>query len=203
MKKLKSGIILSLVVLIGILSFMIKGNLSMKKKEKKKEDVKYVTNLPDDSQIVSKEASKILRPYTDQNVKIVDNFYNYQGTEKEQEDSIISYDTTYMQNNGIIYGGVDNPFDVINIYDGLVTSVKNDKLLGNIVTVKHNERVTSIYMGLSSVDVHENDTINAGMIIGKSGESNFNKFNHLMFEMTVDGAFVNPENYYEKDINEI
>ena len=74
----------------------------------------------------------IIRPYTDSDVKIVKNYYNYQGTEDEQKESIIYYEDTYMPSSGVSYGK-DEEFDVVAILDGKVTKVSNDDTVGNIM----------------------------------------------------------------------
>ena len=109
-----------------------------------------------------------------------------------------------MQNSGIAYGGKDN-FDVIAILDGEVVEVKNDKLLGNIVQIKHNEKIISVYQSLSETNVKKGDTIKQGQVIGKSGTSNISKDlgSHLLFELIINGTTVNPEDYYDKLVNEI
>ena len=179
---------------------------TLKSKENNTDDLQYVSRLFGSDDIKAVNASTIImRPYTDDKVKIVQNFYNYKGTEKDQENSIINYEQTYIQNNGVAYGGIDQNFDVISVLDGTVTSVKEDKLLGNIVEIKASDKVTLIYQSLTDVTVKANDSIKQGDIIGKSGPSNMNKDlgNHMVFELKIDGVYVNPEDYYDKDINNL
>jgi len=170
------------------------------------DDIRYVSRLfgSDDIPVVGSE-SVILRPYIDDTVKVVQSFYNYKGTEEEQEKSIINYEQTYMQNNGVAYGGPKDAFDVVSSLDGTVTSVKEDKLLGTIVEIQSSDKVVAIYQTLSDVSVKQNDSIKQGDIIGKSGKSNMNKDldNHFVFELKINGGYVNPEEYYDKNINEL
>lgn len=170
------------------------------------DDMQYVSRLfgSDDMPVVGTE-SVIMRPYIDDKVKIVQSFYNYKGTEEEQEKSIINYEQTYMQNNGVAYGGPTEVFDVVSVLDGTVTSVKEDKLLGNIVEIQSSDKVVTIYQTLTDVAVKKDDAVKQGDIIGKSGKSNMNKDlgNHFVFELKVNGEYVNPENYYDKNINDL
>ncbi len=173
---------------------------------KENDDLQYVSRLfgSDEVPVVS-NAAVIIRPYTDDTVKIVQNFYNYKGSEKDQENSIISYEQTYMQNNGVAYGGVEKGFEVVCALSGTVTNVSEDKILGNVVEIKASDKVTIIYQSLESVNVKVNDQISQGDIIGKSGKSNINKNLgiHVVFEIKVNGTYVNPEEYYDKNINEL
>lgn len=192
------------VLLLGLVYYVNYSNANLKNKED--DDYEYVTRLfGDDAKPVVNTEETILRPYTDSNVKIVQNFYDYKANEKEQENSIINYDQTYIQNSGVAYGGIDSSFEVISALPGTVTSVKEDKLLGTIVEIKNNDKIKTIYQTLTDVKVRENDKINQGDVIGKSGESNINKDLkiHFVFELKVNDTFVNPEEYYEKNINEI
>ena len=68
--------------------------------------------------------SQIIRPYQDDSIKIVKNYYDYKADNENQEKSIIYYENTYMQNSGIDYAGT-NEFDVVSILDGTVISIKN------------------------------------------------------------------------------
>lgn len=147
----------------------------------------------------------IIRPYTNTNVTIVKDFYDFESDENKQQNSILYYESTYLQNSGISYGGVEEPFEVVAILDGTVTSVKEDNTLGKIVEVRHSNDVVSYYQSLSEVVVKENDEIKQGTIIGKSGTSNISKElnNHLHFELIIKGQIVNPENYYDKKVDEL
>ena len=109
-----------------------------------------------------------------------------------------------MQNSGDDYVS-ENVFDVVSILDGTVTMVKDDNILGKTVEIKHSNDLISVYQSLSEVSVKEGDEIILGQVIGKSGYSDINKDlgNHLHFELYYKGTIVNPEEYYNKDINEL
>ena len=192
------------VLLLGTLSFASYSSNSLKE-ENPDNDYQYVSRLFGDDVPVVNTESTIIRPYTDSNIKIVQNYYNYKGEEKEQENSIINYEQTYIQNSGVAYGGIDGDFDVVSVLPGTVTSVKEDKLLGNIIEIKNSDKVTTIYKGLTNITLKENDAVSQGTIIGKSGETNIGKDlgKHFVFELKIDGKYVNPEEYYDKNINEL
>ena len=159
----------------------------------------YVSDIP----VVSTPVI-IVRPYLDYSVVIGKSFYDYKGTPDEQEKSIIYYDNTYMQNSGVDYVS-DSVSDIITILDGTVISVSENELLGTTVEIRHSNNLISVYQGLSNVMVEENMEIIQGQIIAKSGVSNINKDlgNHLHFELYHNGKIVNPEEYYNKNIDEL
>ena len=146
----------------------------------------------------------ISRPYTNGSVKIVKNYYDYQGEESVQEDSLIYYGNTYMQNSGIDYG-LESEFEVVSILDGTVMEILEDEIMGKTVKIKHSNDLISVYQSLSSIDVKENDSVSQGMIIGKSGVSNVSQDlgNHLHFEIYYQGKVMNPENCYDKTVVEL
>lgn len=143
---------------------------------------------------------KIIKPFTDDNVKIVKNFYDFKDSSENQMNALIYYQDTYMQSNGIAYASGDK-FNVIAVLDGEVIDVTEDELLGNSITIDHGNMKT-IYQSLSEVDVKKGDKVTQGSIIGITGTSNINSDlgNHLYFEMLVDDLNVNPEEYYDKTI---
>ena len=153
--------------------------------------------------VVSTPAT-IVRPYLDSSVSIGKGFYDYEGEETEQENSIIYYENTYMQNSGVDYVS-KNVFDVIAILDGTVISVSENDILGTTVEIRHSNNLISLYQGLSDVLVEENMVLVQGQIIAKSGTSNINKElgNHLHFELYHNGKIVNPEKYYNRSIDEL
>ena len=137
-------------------------------------------------------------------MEIAKNYYDYKADADTQKKALLYYEDTYLQNSGVEYKGSDN-FDVVSILNGTVISIKNDNILGNVVEVRHDNDMISVYQSLSDVKVTENQEIKQGDIIGKSGTNNISKSlgDHLHFELIINGQNVNPEEYYNKNINEI
>ncbi|MBR3898201.1 MAG: M23 family metallopeptidase [Bacilli bacterium] len=194
------------LILMGLLYYADYSSRKMSVTPKEDNDYTYVSRLFDDGvkRVVS-TPKVIIRPYSNAEVKVLKGYYDYKADEKTQENSIINYESTYIQNSGVIFGGVDEQFEVRSILDGKVTSVKDDKLMGKIVTIEHENKITTTYQSLSEVTVKENDQISQGTVIGKAGESNFEKDlgNHLLFEITLDGKYINPESVFDKQVTDI
>lgn len=166
-------------------------------------DGEIVSEYDNDIPVVS-TSSIIVRPYLDSNVSIYKTFYDYQDEISNQENSIILYDGTYMQNSGVDYTS-DNSFDVISILDGTVINVYENEILGTSIEIRHNNDLISVYQSLSDVTVKEGDNVIQGQILAKSGLSNINRElnNHLHFELYYKGSIVNPEEYYNKSVDEL
>ena len=163
----------------------------------------YLEEIINDIPVVSTDVV-IVRPYTNGNVKIVKNYYDYKAEAGQQEDSIVYYGNTYMQNSGVDYG-MNDEFEVVSILDGIVVEVVDDDIMGKTVKIKHSNDLISVYQSLGSVDVKIDDNVTQAMIIGKSGDSNISSElgNHLHFELYYQGRVVNPENYYDKLLGEL
>lgn len=189
------------VLLVGI-AYLIEGALTTNKLD----DTNYVnkTILDDKVKPVVAPDTLIIRPYKDADIKILKNYYDYQGEEESQEKSIVIYNNTYLQNTGVCYGGKED-FEVNAILDGKVIDVKEDELLGTVVQIEHDNKITSVYQSLKDVKIKVNDLVKQGDVIGMAGTSNINKDlnNHLCFELIINGLNVNPENYFDKSLKEI
>ena len=160
-------------------------------------DDDYVNQTIFDSELpVVNTSDTIIRPYVAEDVQVVKKYYDYQDEAKEQEQSLLFFENTYLQNSGTSYGK-EEVFEVVSVLDGTVTSIKDDNSLGKIVEVTHSNDMISIYQSLSEVNVTENQEIKQGMIVGKSGTCNLEKDlnNHLHFELIVKGLVVNPEEF--------
>lgn len=153
---------------------------------------------------VIKDETTIVKPYTSDKVEVSKKFYDMNASDEEKQNAIIYYNDTYIQNTGILYKSSES-FDVISILDGTVVSVKKDEVLGNVVEVKHSNNMISTYQGLSTVNVKKDQLLKQGDVIGKSGNLNISEQieNGLLFELIYDGKIVNPENYFDKKINEL
>ncbi len=197
------------IVLVTI--FVISAMSSFEKVPAFEENVTYVSSviLSNETPVIStddKPVNEILiaRPYTDQEVRIGKNFYNYKADEESQKNSIVYYENTYMQNSGIDYVK-EEVFDVVAILDGTVLSIDNNELLGNTIEIKHDNNMISVYQSLGTVAVKEGDAVKQGQVIGKSGTSKINKDlgNHLHFEMFKEGQVINPEEWYNKNTKDL
>ena len=209
-RKLKSFVvpaIYSVAIVISIFSMYLVKNIFTKNMDGNKNEVKYVDNeiTGVDTVIpVISTSTHIIKPYTNNDVKIVNNFYNYQADAESQQNSILYYENTYMQNSGVDYA-MDSEFDVVSILDGTVIKVEENDILGVIVEIRHTNDLISIYQSLKDVSVKVDDKVVQGQIIAKSGTSNINTSltNHLHFELYHKGMVVNPEDYYNKLLGDL
>ena len=157
-----------------------------------------------DLPVVSEVEAKIGKPFNDETVNIQVNFYNLADDSERQEKSLILYDNTYMPSTGILYSS-ENSFDVLSVASGTVENIEDNEVFGTIITIKHNNNFTTKYSSIKDAQVQVGDTVNAGEIIGTSSVNKVTSVseNMLLFEMIYDGKYVNPEDYYDKVIEEM
>ena len=142
--------------------------LSLTNKVEENNDFTYVSNsIVNDTIPVINEVEDvyIVRPYQNDQITIYKKFYD--GNEN-RENSIILFNDTYIQNTGIIYTS-NEEFGVVSILNGEVIDIKQDELLGNVVTIKHDNDFISIYEGLKTLYVNKGDRVLQNTMIGKSG----------------------------------
>ena len=147
---------------------------------------------------------EIIKPFINDKVTIAKSYYDYKAEADSQKNSIIYYENIYMQNSGVDYKSGE-VFDVVSVLDGKVISVEDNDMMGTTVQIKHDNNLISVYQSLSNIKVKVDDTVIQGQVIAQSGESNINKDlgNHLHFELYHNGNIVNPEEYYNKSIEEL
>ena len=202
-RKLKAFVIPSILTILGIVVMVaVITTIKNTDEEMKGLTINYVSNsiLSEDIPVIN-TAVKVIYPFLDPSVTVGKSYYDYKGTKEEQEKSIIYHENTYIQNSGVDFIN-DKEFDVIAVLNGTVTSVKEDKLLGNIVEISHNNEYVSIYQSLGNVKVKKGDTITQGQIIGTSGANVLDKDlgNHLHFEFYAGGQIVDPTLYLDKEL---
>ena len=202
--KKSAYVLIFIFIFMFAFAFIYASNINFSKQEEVTEvsndyDVEYEEYIP-----VVKQETVINRPYKDENVKILKDFYDIQDDEQTQENSIIYYESTYMQNSSVAYGGVES-FDVISILDGKVIKITKDDLVGTVVEIEHENNIISVYQSVDNVKVKVNDQVKQGDIIATSGTSTINKNlnSHLLFELVVNNEISNPENYFGKQLNEV
>ena len=167
---------------------------------------KFVTGLFTENltPVVNTEEPKVSKPFNSDKVEISKYFYDKDADDTNKESSIIYYENTYMQNTGVLYSS-DEQFDVLATLPGTVTNIKDDNILGKVVYVEYNTKLTVVYYSLESTELKVGDQIDQDTVIGKSGSNkleNAKKYS-LLIEVYKDGNLINPLDFYEMNINEL
>ena len=114
---------------------------------------------------------------------------------------VLAYDPTmgdWRTHSGIdIAAELGTP--VLAVSGGTVESVAQDDLMGMTVIICHANEVKSIYANLAAApNVKAGDSVDTGTVIGAVGSTAIaesNRPSHLHFEMSKNGASVDPEEY--------
>ncbi|GGJ91724.1 stage II sporulation protein Q [Lentibacillus kapialis] len=136
--------------------------------------------------------------------EIVTKYYDYNAEQEAQENAIVVFNDRYYQSTGIDIASADGEtFDVLASLSGKVTEIKEDPLLGNVVTLKHENDVTTHYASLGDVKVSADQKVKQGETLGSAGKNLFGKDNgtHLHFEIRKDGNAVNPEDFFNQPLS--
>ena len=148
--------------------------------------------------------SVIVKPFVSSNVSISKSFYDMTDDEVKQQNSLVYYEKTYLQNSGVLYTSSE-PFDVVSAYDGTVTNVSKDDILGNYLEVTHNTNLKTIYYSLGEITVKKDDIVKSGDVLGKSGSNKLENenTNSLLFEVYHNGFAIDPEDFYNMSIDDL
>ncbi|HLR75004.1 MAG TPA: M23 family metallopeptidase [Virgibacillus sp.] len=161
----------------------------------------------EDAQSVMEQQEVIKMPVADEEeAEIVTKFYDYNADQEDQESALILYNNRYYQSTGIDIATADGEeFDVVASLSGTVTEVKEDPILGNVVTLSHDNDVMTYYASLGEVDVKAGDELEQGDFIGTAGKNLFGKDNgiHVHFELRKDGQEINPEEFFNQPVSKL
>ena len=152
---------------------------------------------------VVQDEEVIVRPYTDEDVRIGTYFYDEDASAEEQEKSLIYFKNTYMKNTGVLYQA-EEAFDAVAVLGGTVLNIKEDDILGNVVEIEHNPNLRTVYYSLGEVNVQVGEVLSGGDLIGVAGSNNISdqEFN-LLFEVYYNGTLLNPEEFYNMDLKDL
>lgn len=193
------------VILAGVLWFQ------QSKDVQPKDEYQYgqegTSSKQEESIPVNETVEHIAMPVLDPNaVEIKTPFYDYAASKEEQEAALVFYNNTYHPNRGIDLVMKDNrSFDVTASLSGTVAKAEKDPILGYVVEIDHNNGVFTVYQSLASVEVKAGDAVKQGQIIGKAGQSAFNKEagTHVHFEIRKNDQPVNPLDYVDKPVTSL
>lgn len=209
MKKYSKIIIPSIYV--GVIGVMVVSCLlvvsGVKNFLNERKDYDYTLDkvfIKDTIPVSKNENNMIIKPYTNDKVKVYSYFYDFEGDTKKQLDSLIYYENTYMQNNGVDYSN-DEEFDVVSILDGEVISIEDNAIYGKVVTIKHNDNLKSIYSNVKNVLVNVGYKISQGEIFASSDTYKVDtKVKSLLhFEVYYKDNAIDPENLYTMSISDL
>ena len=151
---------------------------------------------------VNNEQTKVSKPFMDENVAVEKDFYKEEDTSENQEKALIYYQNTYMQNTGILYAS-DNVFDIVAVMDGTIKEIKQDEILGTVLTLESENNVSAVYYTLGEVKVTEGSKVKQNDIIATSGQSQIETTKQtLLFEVYINGILTNPNIFYEKNLTD-
>lgn len=209
MKKYSKIIIPSIYV--GVIGVMVVSCLlvvsGVKNFLNERKDYDYTLDkvfIKDTIPVSKNENNMIIKPYTNDKVKVYSYFYDFEGDTKKQLDSLIYYENTYMQNNGVDYSN-DEEFDVVSILDGEVISIEDNAIYGKVVTIKHNDNLKSVYSNVKNVLVNVGYKISQGEIFASSDTYKvYTKVKSLLhFEVYYKDNAIDPENLYTMSVSDL
>jgi murein DD-endopeptidase MepM/ murein hydrolase activator NlpD len=99
--------------------------------------------------------------------------------------------------NTVMHRGIDLAADagtaVYSIADGIVSETGNDPVYGIYIIITHNERWSSFYGHLQSIEIPLRTNVKSGNLIGRVGSTGQSTGPHLHFELRQDGRALDPE----------
>jgi stage II sporulation protein Q len=171
----------------------------------------FVPNLHDgdDAQSVLDQQEVIKTPVTEADqdqAEIVTKFYDYNAEKADQENALVLYNNRYYQSTGVdIATADDDAFEVTAALSGTVEEVKEDPLLGNVVSLTHENDVKTYYASLGDIAVKAGDEVKQGDKLGVAGKNLFGKDvgTHVHFQLRKDDKVVNPESFFNQPVSKL
>lgn len=86
---------------------------------------------------------------------------------------------------------------VVAAFDGMVRIAKLNRSYGNVVIIRHNNGLETVYAHLSKIEVEAGQKVEAGQIIGLGGNTGHSYGAHLHFEMRYLGQAMDAEDFID------
>lgn len=85
---------------------------------------------------------------------------------------------------------------VLSVFDGMVRIAKYSSSYGNVIVVRHDNGLETLYAHLSKRLVKEGDEISVGSLLGLGGNTGRSFGSHLHFETRYLGEPINPKDIF-------
>lgn len=147
-----------------------------------------------------KTEEKAIRPYKVDAVIALD---YYDGSDSDVA-NMTKFEGTYRANQGIDYSYNDEAFDVLAIFSGEVSEIKEDPLFGYSMSIKSNDVVIT-YQSLQDMTHVVGDQIKQGDALSLAAANVYNKDlgNHVHIVVEKNGVRVDPETIYGLSLEEL
>lgn len=147
-----------------------------------------------------KTEEKAIRPYKVDAVIALD---YYDGSDSDVA-NMTKFEGTYRANQGIDYSYNDEAFDVLAIFSGEVSEVKEDPLFGYSVSIKSGD-VLITYQSLQDMSHVVGDQIKQGDALSLAAANVYNKDlgNHVHIVVEKNGVRIDPETIYGLSLEEL
>lgn len=114
---------------------------------------------------------------------------------------------TYYYKGKVIDHQVHKGLDLASIRHARIQAANTGKVVyadylgiyGNVVILDHGQGLFSLYAHLSQIKVAVGDMVKKGGLLGRSGHTGMAGGDHLHFAILVDGVFVNPLEFWDKN----
>lgn len=199
------GIILTSIAIVFVIcvALLVGNNKSTPvSKTSDVSDTKVIVTVPSES--TQPITEKVRLPFT-VDAKIARYFFDSEDSIDIRSQALIQYEGKYLPSLGVDYTFDNTSFNVVSSFSGKVVSKVNDSLYGLTICVENDDGLKAYYSGLSEVNVYQDQKIEQGQILGKSGESVINAElgKHLHFALQLDSTYLNPLKLYDKAVSEI
>ena len=87
--------------------------------------------------------------------------------------------------------------------DGVVVYAEGGTTYGNVVFVNHSFGFETRYAHMSRYVVSVGEKVKRGQILGYVGNTGLSFGNHLHYEVLYQNKFVNPINFFQRDLNNL
>ena len=207
-KEVKAALVLSILAILLFGGSMIFANRNSEDVvgnniQKHDDDSSYIddTSTPITPTITEE---KLLRPF---NVNSKIDRYYFEASEPIaiQEQAILEYKGKYMPSTAMEFTHNNEKFSIVAAFSGIVIERKTDSLYGNMVYIKNDDGLVSIYGSLEDIKVNVGDSVKQGDLIGKASTNTIdpNLNNHLHFAITKNGKTINPNKYFNIELKNI
>jgi len=140
-------------------------------------------------------SSTIEKPIEEGKAEISVHFYSKDAEERNQQQSLIYYENTYLPNTGILYTSAET-FNILTVFEGKVTEILDDEFFGKCVVIEHNSNLRTYYYGLENIEVAVGDELTGGAVIGVSKNNEImNDKKSFLFEVYHNNELINPEEF--------